>query len=169
MLALPDPGPMAAQPGGARAAPRRHKVESGSDLPERFRVVAGSFAGPATAGCILPAMPLPADFNWTTRSASRPDEPLTVIACHGVWAVAMAQRVNDGIWIVSLDRHRHGPGGPFRWCSSAELWVAKREAKLREDVATILEQELFAYRKRLATLPCSVPVRGACALVAESW
>ena len=97
-------------------------------------------------------MPLPADFNWTTRSASRPDEPLTVIACHGVWVVAMAQRVNDGIWIASLDRHRHGPGGPFRWCSSyeqgragAELWVARHEARLREDVAKIRE-----YREAIA-------------------
>lgn len=90
-------------------------------------------------------MPLPADFNWTTKSASRPDEPLAVIACRGVWVVAMAQRVNDGIWIASLDRHRHGPGGPFRWCSSyeqgragAELWVARHEARLRDDVAKIV-------------------------------
>lgn len=91
-------------------------------------------------------MPLPADFRWTTRSASLPNDPLTVIACHSVWVVAMAERVGDGIWIASLDRHRHGPGGPFRWCSSyeqgragAELWVARHEDRLREDVAKIRE------------------------------
>lgn len=106
--------------GSARATPRRHRVDYDSTLPERFSQVAAAFAASATAGRILPAMPLPADFNWTTKSASRPDEPLAVIACHGVWVVAMAQRVNDGIWIASLDRHRHGPGGPFRWCSSYE-------------------------------------------------
>jgi hypothetical protein len=89
-------------------------------------------------------MPLPTDFHWTTKSASRPDDPLTVIAIDGVWVVAMSERVNDGIWIASLDRHRHGPGGPFRWCSTyergrvgAELWVARHEARLREDAAKI--------------------------------
>lgn len=58
--------------------------------------------------------------------------------------MAMSQRVNDGIWIASLDRHRHGPGGPFRWCSSyeqgragSELWVVRHEDWLREDVAKI--------------------------------
>lgn len=97
-------------------------------------------------------MPLPTDFYWTTKSASRPDDPLTVIAIDGVWVVAMSERVNDGIWIASLDRHRHGPGGPFRWCSSyeqgrigAELWVARHEARLREDVAKI-----SAYRDAIA-------------------
>ncbi|OBU50978.1 hypothetical protein [Stenotrophomonas maltophilia] len=69
---------------------------------------------------------------------------MTVIACHSVWVVAMIRRVNDGVWIASLDRHRHGPGGPFRVCSSyeqgragAELWVVRHEARLREDVAAI--------------------------------
>lgn len=89
-------------------------------------------------------MPLPADFYWTIRSASHPNDTPTVIACHGVWVVAMAERVNDGVWIASLDRHRHGPGGPFRWCSGyaqgragAEQWVVRHEARLREDVALI--------------------------------
>ncbi len=89
-------------------------------------------------------MPLPADFYWTTRSSSHRDDLPTVIACEGVWVVVMIQRVNDGIWIASLDRHRHGPGGPFRWCSSyeqgrvgAELWVTRHEARLRDDVAKI--------------------------------
>ena len=106
----------------------------------------------ATAGRILPAMPLPADFYWTTRSSSHRDDLPTVIACEGVWVVVMIQRVNDGIWIASLDRHRHGPGGPFRWCSSyeqgrvgAELWVTRHEARLREDLAKIRE-----YREAIA-------------------
>ncbi|MGG6341563.1 hypothetical protein ACQ5SB_20835 [Stenotrophomonas geniculata] len=109
-------------------------------------------------------MPLPPDFNWTTRSASRPDEPLTVIACHGVWVVAMAQRVNDGIWIASLDRHRHGPGGPFRWCSSyeqgragAELWVTRHEARLWEDVAKILAWQEKVRGNRLAKADLDPP------------
>ena len=109
-------------------------------------------------------MPLPADFNWTTRSASRPDDPLTVIACHGVWVVAMAQRVNDGIWIASLDRHRHGPGGPFRWCSSyeqgragAELWVTRHEARLRDDVAKILAWQDKVRGNRLAKADLDPP------------
>ncbi|KRG37318.1 hypothetical protein [Stenotrophomonas geniculata] len=109
-------------------------------------------------------MPLPADFRWTTRSASRPDDPLTVIACHGVWVVAMAQRVNDGIWIASLDRHRHGPGGPFRWCSSyeqgragAELWVTRHEARLREDVDAILTWQEKVRGNRLAKADLDPP------------
>ncbi len=63
-------------------------------------------------------MPLPADFYWTTRSASRPDDRLTVIACHGMWVVAMGERVNYGIWIESLDRHRRGSAGRFSWCTT---------------------------------------------------
>lgn len=109
-------------------------------------------------------MPPPPDFNWTTRSASRPDDPLTVIACHGVWVVAMAQRVNDGFWIASLDRHRHGPGGPFRWCSSyeqgragAELWVTRHEARLREDVAKILAWQEKVRGNRLAKADLDPP------------
>lgn len=89
-------------------------------------------------------MPLPSDFCWTTRSASLPDDAPTVIACSGVWMVVLMQRVNDGVWIASLDRHRHGPGGPFRWCTSyeqgragAEMWVTRHETRLREDVAKI--------------------------------
>ena len=106
---------------------------------------------------MLPAMPLPADFYWTTRSASHPNDTPTVIACHGVWVVAMAERVNDGIWIASLDRHRHGPGGPFRWCSSyekgragAEQWVVRHEARLREDVALIRAWQEKVRGNRLA-------------------
>lgn len=89
-------------------------------------------------------MPLPDGFKWTAKSASHPGDLLTVVVCEGVWIVSMSQRVNDGIWIASLDRHRHGPGGPFRWCSSyeqgrvgAELWVTRHEARLRDDVAKI--------------------------------
>lgn len=109
-------------------------------------------------------MPLPADFHWTTRSASLPDDPLTVIACHSVWVVAMIRRVNDGIWIASLDRHRHGPGGPFRVCSSyekgragAELWVTRHEARLREDVATILTWQEKVRGNRLAKADLKPP------------
>lgn len=119
-------------------APEQRRAGTDS---ERFRHVAATFAGSATVRRILPAMPLPADFRWTTRSASRPDDPLTVIACHGVWVVAMAQRVNDGIWIASLDRHRHGPGGPFRWCTSyeqgvigSELWAVRHQQRLRLEI-----------------------------------
>lgn len=113
---------------------------------------------------MLPAMTLPPDFRWTTRSASLPDDPLTVIACHGVWVVAMIRRVNDGIWIASLDRHRHGPGGPFRVCSSyeqgrvgAELWVTRHEARLREDVATILAWQEKVRGNRLAKADLKPP------------
>lgn len=116
-----------------------------------------TFAATATAIRILPAMSLPDSFYWTTRSASRPTDPLTVIACEGVWLVAMAQRVDDGIWIANLDRHRHGPGGPFRFCSSydngcagAELWVARHEARLRDDVAKIVGWQEAIRGNRLA-------------------
>ncbi|MBB5531584.1 hypothetical protein GGD72_002367 [Stenotrophomonas maltophilia] len=102
-------------------------------------------------------MPLPPDFYWTTRSASLPNDAPTVIACSGVWVVAMAQRVGDGIWIASLDRHRHGPGGAFRWCTSyeqgrtgAEMWVTRHEARLREDVAKITAYREAVRANRLA-------------------
>ncbi|HHA2639037.1 TPA: hypothetical protein ACOEOP_000973 [Stenotrophomonas maltophilia] len=111
----------------------------------------------ATVSRILPAMPLPPDFYWTTRSASLPDDAPTVIACSGVWMAVLMQRVNDGIWIASLDRHRHGPGGPFRWCTSyeqgragAEMWVARHEARLREDVAKITAYREAVRANRLA-------------------
>lgn len=86
-------------------------------------------------------MPLPPDFYWTTRAGSRTGDPLTVIACEGIWVVAMFQRVDDGSWVATLDRHRNGPGGPSRRCSSyeqgragAEMWVARHKARLRDDV-----------------------------------
>lgn len=111
----------------------------------------------ATVSRILSAMPLPPDFYWTTLSASLPDDAPTVIACSGVWVAVLMQRVNDGIWIASLDRHRHGPGGPFRWCSSyeqgragAEMWVARHEARLREDVAKITAYREAVRANRLA-------------------
>lgn len=102
-------------------------------------------------------MALPPDFYWTSSSPNRPDQPATVIACDGVWVVAMAQRVDDQTWVATLDRHRHGPGGPFRWCSSyekgragAELWVARHEDRLREDVAKILAWQEKVRGNRLA-------------------
>ncbi len=111
----------------------------------------------ATVSRILPAMPLPPDFYWTTRSASLPGDAPTVIACSSVWVAVLMQRVNDGIWIASLDRHRHGPGGPFRWCTSyeqgrsgAEMWVARHEARLREDVAKITAYREAVRANRLA-------------------
>lgn len=111
------------------------------------------------AGRILPAMPLPADFYWTTSSASRPGDLVTVIACAGVWVVALTQRVDDGGWVATLDRHRHGPGGPGRRCSSyeqgcagAELWVARHEARLRDDVAKITAYREAVRANRLAKL-----------------
>lgn len=109
-------------------------------------------------------MPLPADFYWTTRSASLPDDPLTVIACNGVWLVALSKRVDDGTWVASLDRHRHGPGGPCRRCSSyeqgcagAEIWVARHEARLREDVAKITAYREAVRANRLAKLHTPPP------------
>jgi len=62
--------------------------------------------GSETPTRILPPMPLPNDFYWMTRSASWPSDPLTVIACDGVWVVAMSQRVSDDVWIALLDRHQ---------------------------------------------------------------
>ncbi|HGM4744084.1 hypothetical protein [Stenotrophomonas maltophilia] len=112
-------------------------------------------------------MPLPADFYWTTRSASFPNDPLTVIACEGVWVVSLSQRVDDEIWVATLDRHRDGPGGPggsCRRCSSyeqgragAELWVARHEARLREDVAKITAYRSAVRANRLAKLHIPPP------------
>lgn len=112
-------------------------------------------------------MPLPADFYWTTRSASFPNDPLTVIACEGVWVVSLSQRVDDAIWVATLDRHRDGPGGPggsSRRCSSyeqgragAELWVARHEARLREDVAKITAYRSAVRANRLAKLHIPPP------------
>lgn len=84
-------------------------------------------------------MPLPADFYWTTRSASWPSDALTVIACDGVWVVAMSQRVEDEIWIALLDRHRNGPCGLSRRCTSYEQgtpalncgWLGMRHGSAR--------------------------------------
>lgn len=60
-----------------------------------------TIAAAATAVRILPAMSLSESFYWTTRSASRPGDPLTVIACEGVWIVVLSQRV-DG-WDLGCD------------------------------------------------------------------
>jgi len=113
---------------------------------------------------MLPAMPLPADFYWMQRSASRPGDPLTVIACAGVWVVVLSQRVDDRSWVATLDRHRHGPGGPWRRCSSfekgragAELWVARHEARLREDVGRITAYREAVRANRLAKLHTAPP------------
>lgn len=91
------------------------------------RAVVAAFA---TANRILPAMPLPADFYWTTRSASRSNDPLTTIACSG-GLVALTQQIDHEGWEATLGRHRHGPGGQWRssssyeqGCAGAELWVA---------------------------------------------
>ncbi|WP_414492313.1 hypothetical protein [Stenotrophomonas maltophilia] len=125
------------------------------------RALVAAFATPSR---ILPAMPLPPDFYWTTRSASLPDDAPTVIACSGVWVVVLLQRVNDGIWIASLDRHRHGPGGPSRRCSSyeqgragAEMWVSRHQTRLREDVAKIEAYREAVRANRLAKLHIEPP------------
>lgn len=125
-------------------------------------------AAAATAVRILPAMSLPESFYWTTRSASWPGDPLTVIACQGVWLVSMTQRVDDDIWVAHLDRHRHGPGGgPWRRCSSydlgragAELWVTRHEARLREDVAKIGSWREAVRANRLARTTLNPPFPG---------
>lgn len=124
-----------------------------------------TIAAAATAIRILPAMPLPDSFYWTTRSASWPGDPLTVIARQGVWLVSMTQRVDDDIWVAHLDRHRHGPGGgPCRQCTSyeqgsagAELWVTRHEARLREDVAKILSWQEAVRANRLARADTDPP------------
>lgn len=102
-------------------------------------------------------MPLPADFYWTTRAGSSSGDPLTVIACDGVWVVAMFQRVDDGSWVATLDRHRNGSSGTSRPCSSyeqgragAEMWVARHEARLRDDVDQIRRYRDAVKANRLA-------------------
>lgn len=118
----------------------------------------------ATASRILPAMALPDGFYWTTRSASKAEEPQTVIASDGVWIVSMSQRVGDGSWFASLDRHRHGPGGPARRCSSfeqcqagAELWVARHQARLRSEVAALTKYRQAVRANRLARTSVALP------------
>lgn len=79
-----------------------------------------------------------------------------------MWVVALTQRVGDDIWVATLDRRRDGPGGPggsCRRCSSyeqgragAELWVARHEARLREDVAKITAYREVVRANRLAKL-----------------
>lgn len=140
---------------GASASPPPHA------LTPAARALVAAFATPSR---ILPAMPLPPDFYWTTRSASLPGDAPTVIACSGVWVVVLLRRVNDGIWIASLDRHRHGPGGPCRRCSSyeqgragAEMWVTRHETRLREDVAKIEAYREAVRANRLAKLHISPP------------
>lgn len=78
-------------------------------MPRPVRVT-----GSETPSRILPPMPLSPDFYRITPSVSQPNDPLTVIACDTVWVVSLFQRVDDESWIVSLDRHRNGPGGPTR-------------------------------------------------------
>lgn len=123
-----------------------------------------TIATAATAIRILPAMPLPDSFYWTTRSASWPGDPLTVIACQGIWVVSMTQRVDDRTWVAHLDRHRNGPGGPSRRCSSydqgrvgAELWVTRHQARLREDVAKITAWREAVRANRLAKADIEPP------------
>lgn len=101
-------------------------------------------AGPETPSGILPTMALPDSFQRTTRSASHSDAPPSVIRCHGVRGVTLYRRVDSGIWMVAPDRHRHGPGGLARICSSyeqgcagAEMWLARHEARLRAEAGEI--------------------------------
>lgn len=134
-------------------------------FPSRLPALLGCvIAVPATASRILHAMALPDGFYWTTRSASNPEEPQAVIACDGVWIVSMSQWVNDGSWFASLDRHRHGPGGPARSCSSfaqgqagAELWVARHQARLRSDVAALTKYRQAVRANRLARTSVVLP------------
>lgn len=65
--------------------------------------------------------------------------------------------MDDESWIATFDRHRYGPGGPWRRCTSydqgragAELWVARHEGRLREDVAKILRWQEAVRANRLA-------------------
>ncbi|CAM4448103.1 MULTISPECIES: hypothetical protein [Stenotrophomonas] len=79
-----------------------------------------------------------------------------MIVCDGVWVVAMFQRVDDGNWVATLDRHRNGPRGTSRPCSSyeqgagAEMWVSRYEARLRDDVDQILRYRQAVRANRLA-------------------
>jgi len=105
---------------------------------------AGNVAALETPSGMLPAMALPDGFQWTTHSASHTDAPPSVIQFGGVWVVTLYRRVDTGSWMAALDRHRHGPGGPARICSSyeqgcagAETWVARHEARLRAEVGEI--------------------------------
>lgn len=106
------------------------------------------------------ALPLPLDHDHDKRPRRR----LTVIAYGTEWVVTLSRRVDDGTWIASLDRHRNGPGGPARRCSSyeqgragAELWVARHEARLREDVAAINRWREAVRANRLAKLNIPPP------------
>lgn len=109
-------------------------------------------------------MPLPPDFYWTTHAGSRSDDQLTVIACDGILVVAMFQRVDDGSWVASLDRHRQGPGGRGRRCSSyekgcagAEMWVTRHEARLRDDVDQIRRYREAVQANRLVKASIEPP------------
>ena len=109
-------------------------------------------------------MTLPSGFHWSTRSASLPQDLPTVIVCDGVWVVAMFQRVDNGRWMASLDRHRNGPGGPSRPCSSyeqgragAEMWVTRHEARLRDDVDQIRRYRDAVQANRLAKASMEPP------------
>ncbi|MGE8259407.1 MAG: hypothetical protein ACN6RJ_08290 [Stenotrophomonas sp.] len=90
--------------------------------------------------------------------------PMTVIACEGVWIVVFSQRVDDGTWVAALDRHRCGPSGPSRRCSSydqgragVELWGARHETRLREDVAKITTWRAAVRANRLAKTDTDPP------------
>ncbi|MDQ7283182.1 hypothetical protein O0J73_20775 [Stenotrophomonas sp. Sm6012] len=77
----------------------------------------------------------------------------------------MTQRVDVDIWVAHLDRHRHGPGGgPCRQCTSyeqglagAELWGTRNEARLREDVAKILNWQRAVRANSLDKLDTALP------------
>jgi hypothetical protein len=105
---------------------------------------AGSVAALETPSGMLPTMALPDGFQWTTHSASHTDAAPSVIQCGGVWVATLYRRVDTGVWMVALDRNRHGPDGPARICSSyeqgctgAEMWVARHDARLRAEVGEI--------------------------------
>lgn len=80
----------------------------------------------------------------------------------------MTQRVDDDVWVAHLDRHRHGPGGgPCRECTSyeqgragAELWVARHEARLRDEVAKIVVWREAIRGNRLAKNHLKPPFPG---------
>jgi len=66
-----------------------------------------------------------------------PGDPLTVIACEGVWIVALSKRVDDGSWVVTLDRHRNGLGGlaPLQQLRPGPRWRRALGGKARGSIA----------------------------------
>lgn len=84
---------------------------------------------------------LPSDFTWEQAIQWR-QGPKESFRLDGTEVARMSQRVDDGSWFVTLDRHlgwdaekRKTCTSYEQGCSGVEKWATRHEQRLRQEVA----------------------------------